>query len=68
MIDLTRQPRYDPETERRFVVEGLWTGGVLGDWLRGQAERNGADPKDHQGQVGEAAGVTGRGAARSVHE
>jgi len=44
MIDLTRQPRYDPEIERRFVAEGFWTDDVLGDWLRGQAERNGDSP------------------------
>ena len=44
MIDLTRQPRYDPEMERRFVAEGFWTDDVLGDWLRDQAERHGADP------------------------
>lgn len=31
MIDLTRQPRHDPEIERRFVAEGLWTDDVLGE-------------------------------------
>ncbi len=31
MIDLTRQPSYDPEVERRFVAEGVWTDDVLGD-------------------------------------
>ncbi len=44
MIDLTRQPRYDPDVERRFVAEGYWTDDVLGDWLSDRAERNGADP------------------------
>lgn len=44
MIDLTRQPSYDPEAERRFVAEGFWTDDVLGDWLRDQAEQFGADP------------------------
>ena len=44
MIDLTRQPRHDPEIERRFVAAGLWSDDVLGDWLSDQADRNGADP------------------------
>ena len=38
MIDLRKQPGYDPDDIERYISDGLWTDDVLGDWLRRNAE------------------------------